>query len=216
MYTRPEAPDYIDVKGLQLVRRDNAPIVKTVSQAILHALMYDRSPDAAIRIAQDAILRVLRKQEPLDSFVVSKSLRGSYANPNAQPHVQVARKIRERTGEVIGSGTRVPYVFVVDNHIDELISKRAEDPAYVAENDLDLDYLYYIDNQLMSPIQALLEILVDNPAQRIMDLPDIKNLVESMRTRRTILVKDTKRIKMNTQNRQREITHFFSSNRSNL
>ena len=32
MWTKPEKPDYIDVKGLQLVRRDNAPIVKKVSQ----------------------------------------------------------------------------------------------------------------------------------------------------------------------------------------
>ena len=209
MYTNPDAHDYIDVKGLQLVRRDNAPIVKKVSQAILDAIMYDASVDDAVRVAQDAVLRVLRKEEPIESFVVSKSLRGSYANPNAQPHVQVARKIKQRTGESIGSGTRVPYVFVVDDNIDELISRRAEDPAYVAEHGLDLDYLYYIDNQLTNPIQALLEIMVDDPVERVMGRQEIRDIVGGMRASRTTLVRDVKRVKTNQKNHQREITQYF-------
>jgi len=35
MYTKPDAPDYIDIKGLQVVRRDSPPIVKKVSTEIL-------------------------------------------------------------------------------------------------------------------------------------------------------------------------------------
>lgn len=80
MYTKPEAPDYIDVKGLQLVRRDNCNLVKDVSTAILDKIMYDRSPALAIEEARASVLRILRHEEPLDKFVVSKSLRSDYKN----------------------------------------------------------------------------------------------------------------------------------------
>jgi hypothetical protein len=210
MFTHAQKHDYIDVKGLQLVRRDNAPIVKKVSQEILDAIMYEKSVDKAVDAARAAILRVITGQESLENFVVSKSLRGSYANPNAQPHVQVARKIKERTGETLGSGTRVPYVFVVDDNIDGLISSRAEDPAYASEKSLDIDYLYYLENQLMSPITALLEVLVDDPAKTILETPEIFGIVHHMRESRKKLVRDVKRVKTNVKNKQHEITSFFS------
>lgn len=209
MFTDPSKPDYIDVKGIQIVRRDNAPIVKTVSQSILDAIMYDKSTDKAIDKARECVLRVLRGKEPIDSFVVSKTLRGSYANPNAQPHVQVARKIQERTGKVIQSGVRVPYVFVVDNNIDQLISQRAEDPEYVVEHEVPIDYILYIDNQLTSPINALLELLVTNPMLQILGHPDIAPLLSTLRAERNERITTTKRVKLNQKNRQREITQFF-------
>ena len=209
MYTRPDTHDYIDVKGLQLVRRDNAPIVKLVSQGILEAIMYEKSTEKALDAARAAVLRVITGQEPLENFVVSKSLRSSYVNPNAQPHVQVARKIKERTGESLGSGERVPYVFVVDDNIDGLISSRAEDPQYVVDNAIPLDYLYYLENQLMSPIKALLEVLVTDPVTTILKSPEIVEIVDTMRASRNVLVKSVKRVKTNVKNNQREITTFF-------
>jgi DNA polymerase elongation subunit (family B) len=211
MYTKPEKHDYIDVKGLQLVRRDNAPIVKIVSQGILDAIMYEKSTEKALDAARKCVLGVISGQNPLENFVVSKSLRGSYVNPNAQPHVQVARKIKERTGESLGSGERVPYVFVVDNNIDGLISSRAEDPTYVVDNNIDLDYLYYLENQLMSPIKALLEVLVKDPVATILTTPEIARIVDAMRESRKTLVRDVKRVKTNVKNNQHEITKFFKS-----
>lgn len=210
MYTKPEKYDYIDVKGLQLVRRDNAPIVKKVSQGILDAIMYEKSTEKALEAAYHCVMDVITGKEPLENFVVSKSLRGSYANPNAQPHVQVAKKIKERTGEPLASGARVPYVFVVNENVDGLVSSRAEDPAYVTEHSLEIDYLYYLENQLLSPITALLEVLVDDPAAIILKNPEIAPIVEAMKDARKQLVREVKRVKTNAKNKQHEITKFFS------
>jgi DNA polymerase delta subunit 1 len=209
MFTNPDKADYVDVKGLQLVRRDNAKIVKQISQGILDTIMYEKSADGAINVARDLIRRMLQGELEIDQFIVSKSLRGSYANPNAQPHVQVARKIRERTGQVLESGSRVPYVFVVDDHIDQKISCRAEDPVYAQEHGLELDFLYYLDNQIMSPVTAMLEVLVEDPAGMILCDPEIARLLTQMRDTRTHLLKTVKRVKTNTKNRQMEITSFF-------
>jgi DNA polymerase elongation subunit (family B) len=127
----------------------------------------------------------------------------------------VARKIKERTGERLGSGTRVPYVFVVDDNIDGLISSRAEDPTYASEHGLEIDYLYYLENQLLSPITALLEVLVDNPAKVILESPEIRHIVDHMRESRKNLVRDVKRVKTNVKNKQHEITSFFSRVKTN-
>ena len=210
MFTNPDKADYVDVKGLQLVRRDNAKLVKTASQAILDALMYDKSSEKAIEIARTFVLRMLTGELDMDQFIISKSLRGTYVNPNSQPHVTVARKIRERTGEVLESGARVPYVFVVDKEIDnKLISAHAEDPQYVVNNGLQLDYLYYLNNQLMSPVTALLEVVVDDPASCVLDHPEVDAVLSKMREERASLLNTVKRVRTNTKNRQMEITKFF-------
>lgn len=80
MYTSPDKHDYIDVKGLQLVRRDSCPLVKDVSTAILDKIMHDRSTQMAVGEARRLILRILNHEEPLEKFIVSKSLRSDYKN----------------------------------------------------------------------------------------------------------------------------------------
>ena len=211
MFTNPTKPDYVDVKGLQLVRRDNCPLVKDVSTAILHKIMYERSAALAIEEARACILRVLRHQEPLDKFIVSKSLRADYKN-NAQPHVYVAKKIFQRTGAMLPSGVRVPFVFVADpSHPDGLLAERAEDPEHVRAHSIQLDTLHYIQRQLESPIQALLELLVDDPFQEVFGDATIKPLMAALSTQREAEVKVAKRLRKNTANKQPEITSFFQT-----
>lgn len=210
MYTKPDKPDYIDVKGLQLVRRDNCPLVKDVSNVILNKIMYQRCADQAIEQARACVLRVLRQEEPLEKFVVSKALRGDYKN-TAQPHLYVAKKIQRRTGQPVPSGVRVPFVFVADaSNPDGLLAERAEDPEYVREHGLDLDVLYYLEHQLESPITALLELLVDDPAKEVFGSENIAPLMEVLKGKRTQDIKVAKRIRKNTANNQQEITAFFS------
>lgn len=71
------------------MRRDSCALVKDVSERILEKLMYDRDPEAAHQVAREAIVRMVTRQEPIDKFVVSKTLRNDYKNAN-QAHVGVA------------------------------------------------------------------------------------------------------------------------------
>lgn len=211
MFTKPGAPDYIDVKGLQLVRRDNAPIVKDVSSEILDVIMHDRSTEKAVLAARKAILRVLLNEEPLEKFIISKALRSGYKNPDSLPHVAVAKKLKQRRGYPPASGERIPYVFVRDkDNPDGLQAQRAEDPDYVKETDgVELDTLYYVNNQLISPITTLLEVLIDDVPKELLDHPDIAPLIKELETQRTAEIRVAKRIRTNTNNKQREITSFF-------
>ncbi len=210
LYTKPEAPDYMDVKGLQLVRRDNAPIVKTVSSDILESIMRDTSRNLAIDVAKRHILMLLTNQHPLESYITSKALRSEYKNPDSQPHLQVATKIHQRRGYPVPSGERVPYVFVESaDHPDGLQAQRAEDPAFVAAHGLVIDRLHYLDSQLAGPIETLLDVLQPGTYAELMASEDIKPLVDQLRTARADAITTARRIRKNTANKQREITTYF-------
>lgn len=210
MYTNPEKPDYIDIKGIQLVRRDSCPLVREVSTAVLDAIMYRKDTEAALAAARQCIASVLSGEQPIDKFVVSKALRNDYKN-DKQPHVYVARKVAARRGYPIPTGTRVPFVFVED--LDSpcgLLAEKAEDPAYAVEQGLSLDLLGYVERQLSSPLDQLLGVLVKDVETAVFDHPDVRPLMQAKRRRQEDAVRTFKRVKKNEANRQQEITRFFS------
>lgn len=210
MYTKPSAPDYIDTKGIQLVRRDSCPLVKQVSTDVLNAIMYDKNTDAALEAARRCIARVLRGEHGIQEFIVSKALRSDYKN-QAQPHLYVARKLAQRRGYPVPSGTRVPYVFVEDlSKPDCLQAERAEDPEYVEANGLPLDFLYYVHHQLKSPILALLDVLVPDPEAAVLGHEDVKPLLDHFEQRYAAALKVAKRVRKNAAKGQLEITRFFT------
>ena len=178
MYTKPDKPDYIDAKGIQLVRRDNPGFVKTVSKTILNMIMYERKIHESMQYATECGRRLLSHQIPIDELTVSKTMRQGYKNEN-QPHMAVAKKTIHRsygrdltTDEQLKelkrkSGERVPYVFVKTADPKALQYQKAEDPVYVKENGIELDVLYYLRHSLMSPICSLFELFIDNPQEEL-------------------------------------------------
>jgi DNA polymerase delta subunit 1 len=149
VYESPESEGKQDAKGISLVRRDSCALVKEVSQSIVHALLVKKDANIAIATAHEHILRILKDQEPLEKFVITKALRSGYKN-DKQPHLAVAQKIHERRGYPVPSGERVPYVFIHSSDTpDSLQYLRVEDPGYVIQHpEIQLDTLYYINHQL--------------------------------------------------------------------
>lgn len=187
MYTNPKKPDYIDAKGIQLVRRDNCPFVKKVSKKILDMIMYDLDTESAIEFAKQSTRDILYQNVDLNDLVVSKSLKRIgydysrksekygftlkhvYANAN-QPHLTVAAKIESREyGSGPKSGDRVPYVFIDTGNSKDLQYMKAEDPDYVEANKVKIDTMYYIEHALMSPLESLFNLLIENPKKQIFD-----------------------------------------------
>lgn len=189
MYTDPTKPDYIDAKGIQLVRRDNCPFVKEVSRNALDAIMYELNTEKAFKIAKDAAEMLLSYQIPIRQLVVSKSLKqitynykskektsgypflmkSAYANQN-QPHLTVAMKqeMREK-GYGPKSGDRVPYIFLDTGNKKHLQYQKAEDPEYAITNNMKVDVEYYMDHALRSPLESLFEVFLENPSDVFRD-----------------------------------------------
>ncbi len=206
----PETPTKIDIKGLQIVRRDSPPFVRTVMQRVLDAIMEDRSFEKALHIARSFIIDILDEKIPFSEFIVSKALRTNYANPDSMPHYQVAQKRRQRGSDPPGSGERVPFVIVRSlEHANGLIAMRAEDPMYVQEHGLELDTLYYVNNCLLKPLTTILELEYGTETHTKLTGGEISTRIMKLQTIDIADRKESKRLKFLKDTNQREITSFF-------
>jgi DNA polymerase delta subunit 1 len=80
----------------------------------------------------------------------------------------VVKKIRERSpGSEPQSGDRVPYVLVDTGDPKARMFEKSEDPKWVRENNIPLDYMYYFTNKFVQPVCDVLEPLVENPKEEI-------------------------------------------------
>jgi DNA polymerase delta subunit 1 len=186
-------------------------LVKDVSNDILETIMRDKSAALAVDAAKKHILALLHNQNPIESYITSKSLKSDYKNPDSQPHYQVALKIHQRRGYPVNSGERVPYIFIEDvENPDGLQAQRAEDPVYAQDNALVVDRLHYLDSQISGPVETLLDVLQPGTYADLINSPEIKPLLDTLRAKKTATITVAKRLRKNSQNKQHEITSFFS------
>ena len=150
--------------GIVLKRRDNAKIVKIVVGGIVNKILNDRSSKDAIEYCKTELKKILRDKYPIDKFVISKTLKGTYKNRTRIVHAVLADRIGERDpGNKPDINDRIPWVYIVPKGKVLLQGERVEDPKYVIENKLEIDYLFYITNQIMKPSIQFLELIAKNP-----------------------------------------------------
>ena len=146
--------DYIDVKGLQLVRRDNTAHVREVCKELLDVVLESNDTEAPRALALQRAIELIEGDVPIEKLTLSQGLSDSYKvkgqsvsinSPNIadinQAHVQVVRKMRERQpGSEPQSGDRVPYVLVKTGDPKAKAFEKSEDPKYAKEHDIPIDY----------------------------------------------------------------------------
>jgi DNA polymerase delta subunit 1 len=146
----------IDVKGLQVVRRDSCPFVRETLKKLLEMVLESSDPTPVILAAREAAKTLIQGKVPIEKLLMSKQLASEYKVP--MPHVTVRNKIRSRApGSEPQQGDRVSFVIVKG---DGKMYEKAEDPAWVREKNVPLDFHYYFTNQFKKPVQDLLEPLV--------------------------------------------------------
>lgn len=150
--------------GIVLKRRDNAQIVKIMCGGIVDQLLNKRDPNGAIKFTQTILRKILSEEYPMDKFVITKTLRESYANRNSIAHAVLADRMTKRDpGNKPSSNDRIPYVFILTDKKTKLQGDHIETPEYVVQNKLKLDYVYYITNQIMKPSIQFLKLVADHP-----------------------------------------------------
>ena len=159
--------DYIDVKGLQLVRRDNTLHVREVCKELLDVLMESHNPDRVIELTKERATELLEGKVPMDKLILSQTLAASYKSNNLA-HVQVRDKMKTREpGSEPQSGDRVPYILVKTEDPKAKAYEKAEDPKWALANGVKPDYEYYLTNKFMNPVCDLLEPIVKDPKAEI-------------------------------------------------
>jgi len=162
----------IDIKGLQVVRRDSCPYVRETLKRLLEMILDSDDPKPPIEFAQKAAKMLLKGEVPTSKLLMSKQLAASYKVK--MPHVEVRDKIRSRApGSEPQQGDRVQFVIVEGKG---KMFEKAEDPEWVRDNGIKIDYNYYYTNQLKKPVCDLLEPLLGRDAERIIFRPEVRTI----------------------------------------
>ena len=159
--------DYIDVKGLQLVRRDNTPHMREVCKELLDVVLESSDTGPPKALALQRAIELLEGDVPNEKLILSQQLGDSYKSENLS-HVQVRNKMRERQpGSEPQSGDRVPYILLKTHDPRAKAYEKAEDPKYAIDNNLQIDYPYYFLNKFLNPVCDLIEPLFNDPKEEI-------------------------------------------------
>lgn len=163
--------DKLDVKGLELARRDNCPLTRETQERVLSIILEERNPLGALEYAKGVISDLVNNRTDISKLIITKELRREpemYKTPS--PHSALVQRIRERdkTASIV-VGMRVPFVFV--RRPGQKGSGRAcdmaEDPSFAVANKLPIDSTYYIEHQILEPLCRVLGHLV----------PDVKRVL---------------------------------------
>jgi DNA polymerase I len=144
----------IDIVGLEAVRGDWSNLAREVQNTVLRMVLEDANPSRATAYVQDLTSNLKSKKLPLSSFIIWKTLTkpvGAY-EVNA-PHVEVAKKMAQ-DGWPVTAGDKVG--FVITKRPGKLFQKA--EPHY-KETIEDVDYDYYVRNQIMPAAARILEVL---------------------------------------------------------
>jgi DNA polymerase alpha subunit A len=169
----------VEIKGLDLVRRDWCALSVDTSNAVLaRILRTDESAEDGDAVVE-GIHRILREMAaavgedtvPLEKYVITKNLTKEpeqYADIKSQPHVAVALQMRER-GIAVRAGETIPYVICKTNsgNAGGTLAERAFHPDQVKKEHLVVDKEWYLAQQIHPCVARLCEHLAGTDIARL-------------------------------------------------
>ncbi|KAF8920856.1 hypothetical protein CPB85DRAFT_1372860 [Mucidula mucida] len=156
----------IEVKGLDMKRREYCVLSKNVSQFVLDKILSGDPTEIVVEEIHEYLTTIgqnIREGKiKLDEFIVFKRLGknpGDYPKSEGLPHVAVARRMIAK-GQAAKGGDVIPYIFCLPDSKESTkntLADRARHPDDLrkADSDLKIDYEYYLANQILPPIERL-------------------------------------------------------------
>jgi len=227
--------------GIVLKRRDNAPLLKHVYGELIDHILNKKDIMSSLDLLRDHLLRILQGHVPLEDLIITKSLRSRYENPDQIVHKVLADRIAERDpGNKPQPNDRIPYVYIVTPGKPALQGDRVEHPDFIREHSLEPDYLFYITNQISNPVCKLYSLVLEelpmykkpldfysktryhklrsvyeDDETKIQKKIEEEKIQEACRLLIDPVIQPYKIALENRLNKNREITHFFSSSTIN-
>ena len=152
--------------GVVTKRRDNAPILKHTFNGVVDILTQEGDTAKAVRFVQETGRDMIDGKFDLNMFVISKTLREYYKDPESIAHKVLAMRMADRDpGNKPASNERIPYVYIkIDEKpgVEYLQGDRIEHINYVREHRCKVDFEVILRNQIMKPVSQILELDLEN------------------------------------------------------
>ena len=181
----------LEVKGLDMKRREFCPLSKEVSTHVLKTILSDEDPEVSLQEIYSYLEGIRSKIENneirIDKYKINTKLSKdpkAYPNGKTMPAVQVALRMR-KMGKVVKAGSVITFVITKPKKLNNNNNSGSggngmdESQVHVAErayalnevmvkgNNLVPDPEYYLEKQIFAPIERLLERIVSFDVVRL-------------------------------------------------
>ena len=180
----------IEMKGIDIVRRDWSQISKDVGNNILNCILSGNQKEEIISNIFEELKKISllldQKKIPLKDFIITKQLTKNiddYNDLKALPHVRVAKRLKEKGDMTIKVNSYIPYIVCLpkdsnnDNYRNtKSIAERSYHPKEIEEDkNLQVDILWYKENQILSIVKRLISHIQEISISQLCECLGIEN-----------------------------------------
>lgn len=183
----------LEVKGLDMRRREYCQLSKEISTFILEKILSDADPEQALMDVYDYLEKMTASinggEVPVNKFKINTRLSkdpNNYPNGKTMPPVRVAMLLRE-SGKVVKAGTVITFVITAAQTENE--KSTPADRARPIQDVLKKDSIYrpdshyYLEKQIFAPVERLLERIEGIDMMRVASALDIDTKKYVLRVR---------------------------------
>ncbi|KAJ2888498.1 DNA polymerase zeta, partial [Coemansia asiatica] len=163
----------LDVKGMELVRRDGCKVTQRILEGAMDALFKTNDLSFVKSFVTAEIGRIFRGDLSVQEFIIAKEVRiGTYSSRNLPAHAKVAADgmLRDMRSEP-QYGERVPYVVVSRSRHSRLTDQVVRPQLLLQQPDLRLDYQYYVEKQILPALDRFLSLVGVDVHTWVADMP---------------------------------------------
>jgi len=158
----------VEVKGLDMKRREYCKLSKDASQYILEQVLSGLSTELVVEKIHEYLTElgqsVKEGKKDLDDFIIHKKLGKDpkdYPDVKSQPHVQVALRMKLKGNVTPKAGDVIPFIFCLgedgssSSRSAQADKARHPDDLRRADSPWKIDYEYYLSLQVLPPIERM-------------------------------------------------------------
>ena len=144
-------------KGVQTQRRDSTKLLKSIYDTAIEKIMDNESYQELLRYMSENIYKMFTRQFDDKYYTITKSLAKEEYKSNP-PQMVIAERMKKR-GKQVPTGSRIDYVVTTMGGYKAAQKDKIEEYAYFMSyrEAFALDYLYYVEHQLLNPLDEIME-----------------------------------------------------------
>ncbi|KAF2823451.1 DNA polymeras-like protein zeta catalytic subunit [Ophiobolus disseminans] len=177
-YRNQKEPDF-DAKGIETVRRDGTPAEQKIEEKALKLLFRTADLSQVKSYFQEQCMKIMQGRISIQDFLFAKEVKlGTYSDRGPPPPgalIATKRMLADPRTEP-QYGERVPYVVITGAPGARLID-RCVSPETLLQNDhLELDAEYYINKNLIPPLERIFNLVGANVRQWFDEMPKVQRI----------------------------------------
>ncbi|KAJ2551551.1 DNA polymerase zeta, partial [Coemansia sp. RSA 1933] len=157
MYTSVDQVEpQLDVKGMELVRRDGCGIQQHILEGAIDMLFRENDLSLVKLFVTAQMDRVLRNDVPIEDFIIAKEVRlGAYSGRTLPAHAKVAMDMSHSKQAGPLHRERVPYIVTRNGACTRLNDQVISPLILLQRSGLRIDYYYYIEKQIIPALDRV-------------------------------------------------------------